>query len=106
MKRTAIVVVAALLLALTGCGSPSPDQAFVDTIRESVQAPVVADATDADIIDLGTNVCETFENVGFNEGLPLFIQKAKGYGLTAKDAGAISGAAVGAYCPEFSANFE
>lgn len=106
MKRTATAVSAVLLLALTGCGSPSPDQAFVSTVRESVTVPAVSEASDEDIVLLGNTVCDTFENVGFEDGLPMFIENAKGYGLTAKDAGAISGAAVGAYCPEFSDEFE
>ncbi len=105
MKRPLIALSALLTLALTGCGSPNPDDAFVSTVRESVTVPAVTESSDEDLVTLGKTVCDTFNDIGVEKGLPLFVQKAKSYGLDASNAGGISGAAVGAYCPEFSEFF-
>lgn len=106
MKRLGIAMSALLLLSLTGCsGGQSADDAFVSTVRESVDVPAVEQATDSDLIGLGKAVCQTLKDDGFEDGLPRFIDQAAGYGIGASDAGGIAGSAVGAYCPEFSDSF-
>lgn len=105
MKRPGLVAPALLLLALTGCSSPSVDDAFVSTVRESVDTPAVAQSSDEDLIGLGKTVCRTFSDNGFEDGFVLFLKTAKNAGMDTSDAGRISGAAVGAYCPEFSESF-
>lgn len=105
MKRPVIALSALLLAGLAGCSSPSPDQAFVSSVRESSNVEAITESSDQDLVTLGKTVCETFQDVGVDKGLPLFIDKAQTYGIDASAAGGISGAAVAAYCPEFSSFF-
>lgn len=91
-------------IALAGCAQTSPADAFISSVRESV--PQFAEATSAEITDLGEQVCGVIDAGDGYDGLVAFIEDAKQSGLSATEAGSVAGAAVAAYCPEFSELFE
>jgi hypothetical protein len=101
MKRALAVLVPVLLL--TGCAAPTPDDAYLSTVRESIAA--VASSPDEDLIRLGNQVCDLFDAGGFTDGMIELIRLAKENGMTAAEAGKLAGAATGAYCPEYADNF-
>lgn len=96
----ALVVV---VLALTGCASQTPDEAYLSTVRGEV--PALNDVADSELTGLGKSVCDLFEQQGFTVGMPSFVKSASDAGISAEGAGLIAGAATGTYCPEFSENF-
>ena len=100
MKRAVAVLLSVLLL--TGC-APSADGAYLSTVRENV--PALADAADAELTEVGQQVCDMLDDRGFEDGMVEFIRIAKESGLDASEAGTLAGAASAAYCPEHADNF-
>lgn len=101
VMRRAMILLLPLLL-LTGCSAPTPDTAFVSTVKESV--PVLADSNDQELVALGEQVCALFDDYGFDAGFVEIVSEWKDAGISTGEAGTIIGAATGAYCPEYSDN--
>lgn len=101
MNRAIAVLLPVLLLA--GCTAPDAEDAYLSTVRENI--PGLEEVADADLTELAQNVCDTFDDRGFAEGMPLLVEQVTQAGFTAEDAGVIAGSAVGAYCPEYSEEF-
>jgi hypothetical protein len=100
--RRAIAVLLPVLL-LTGCAPTTPDAAYLASVRESI--PALQGVADDELTSLGHSVCDLFDAKSFDAGMVSVIVQMKKIGLTAKDAGAIAGAATGAYCQKYSSDF-
>lgn len=63
MRKLAIIAVAAIGLALTGCASTDPEDAYVQAV--TARTPEVLDrGTPADLVEMGYNVCESIADGG------------------------------------------
>jgi hypothetical protein len=109
VKRTAVLIAAALLLAACGSSSPTAEQgrptgAALDAIflnAAKTDAPSMDDAT---LLRVGHIVCEQYAKDP-NPSVTTWLIEIKALilnGFTAHQAGAMNGAATGAYCPQFS----
>ena len=98
MKRAIAVLLPALLLV--GCAAQSAEGAYLSTLRASI--PALREVPDADLIDLGKNLCELLDAGGYYDGMAEFIEQAESSGLNADNTGDIARAAITAYCPEYS----
>lgn len=79
--------------------TPSIDEVFLTVVRDEI--PWTQQESDADLIALGQQACETVGQLGFEE--TIFSLATDGT-LTEQemlDLSFIVGAAVGAYCPEY-----
>lgn len=61
MKKLAAAVIAATALLLAGCGSTSPEDAYVAAVTD--RAPSVLDrGTETELVSLGETTCESLQN--------------------------------------------
>jgi len=102
MTRT-LGILAVTALLLTGCSTTTPDDAYLETIRES--APELEAVDDTELIGLGHDICDMFDQRGFNDGMIELVSLAKNSGINAGGAGRLAGAATGAFCTEHAENF-
>lgn len=124
MKKTllSLVAAAALCVPLTACGSGSEGGSQPDPVPAAEQAqetsedelspdyyyltavrmvqPSLEVVPDDDLISLGHSVCDTLE-VGANLA-EVAVAMTGPDGLDGGQAGAVSGGAIHAYCPEFT----
>ena len=119
-KIAAIVAAAALAVSLGACssdsGTPAPvvtvteqapdtgptvDEAYVQTVR-SLAPGMSRGATDAELIDLGKTTCRALDEVNGDTDLLFEVLYSQEPGLDYGEVGAVVGASIIAYCPEYS----
>lgn len=100
MKRPAIAAAALFVLTLTGCasGGATADDAYLSTVRETAPDLAGTPDDDAELIRIGQRMCEMFDEYGYDEAYEAVVTDA----TDPTQAAVVAGAAVGAYCPEFS----
>ena len=94
-------VVAAPVAAVAAVAAPDPSTKFVAAIRAAV--PPVANATDANLLAMGNNICGDLTadgaSVGVFDGI---VQAVTSGGISSGDAGHFIAYAVGYLCPQFT----
>lgn len=101
MKRTAIALCATLIaLAVSGCSTSAgnPDEAYLSAVRETAPELAGTPEDDAELIRLGKQMCDLFDQYGYETAYERVVTGA----TNPTQASVVAGAAVGAYCPEFS----
>jgi len=119
-KIAAILAAAALAVSLGACssdsGTPAPtvtiteqapdtgptvDEAYVSTVR-TLAPKMSRSATDAELIDLGKTTCLALDELNGDTEALFYVLYDKDPNLDYGEVGAIVGASITAYCPEYS----
>jgi len=119
-KIAAILAAAALAVSLGACssdsGTPAPtvtiteqapdtgptiDEAYVSTVR-SLAPKMSSGATDAELIALGQTTCRALDEVNGDPEALFKVLYSQEPGLDYGEVGAVVGASITAYCPEYS----
>ena len=79
--------------------APSADEVFLTVVRDEI--PWTQQESDADLIALGQQACQTVGDLGFEETIYALATDGKMTEQEMLDLSFIVGAAVGAYCPEY-----
>jgi len=62
MMRLYVFAVAAAVLALAGCGAPTPEQAYLKALRAA--EPNSASTSDAKLLTMGQTICLVYKEQG------------------------------------------
>lgn len=101
MRRITVGLVA-LALAVSGCGGSNEsseidrERAYVEVIQEEISGTSAVD--DEDIVDLGKSICTALDS---GSSLLVVIGNGLDAGFTPEESGFITGASIGAFCPEY-----
>lgn len=79
--------------------APSADEVFLTVVRDEV--PWTQQESDADLIALGQQACQTVGNIGFEETIYSLAMDETMTEQEVLDLSFIVGAATAAYCPEY-----
>jgi len=120
-KIAAILAAAALAVSLGACSNdpeaapaptvtiteqapdtgPTVDEAYVSTVR-TLAPKMSRSATDADLIDLGKTTCLALDELNGDTEALFYVLYDKDPNLDYGEVGAVVGASITAYCPEYS----